>query len=37
MVLVTKASGSLASRNRRNAAAALSSDFHDTIRTGSRG
>jgi len=36
MVLVIKASGSPASRNRRSAATALSSRFHDTIRTGSR-
>jgi len=34
MVLVIKASGSPASRNRRSAATALSSRFHDTIRTG---
>lgn len=36
MVLVTKASGSPASRNRRSAATALSSRFHDTIRMGRR-
>ena len=36
MVLVTKAGGSPASRNRRSAAIAPSSRFHDTIRTGSR-
>ena len=37
MVLVTQASGSPASRNRRSAAIAPSSRFHDTIRTGSQG
>ena len=34
IVLVTKASGGPASRNRRSAATALSSRFHDTIKTG---
>ena len=34
MVWVIKASGSPASRNRRSAATALSSRFHDTIKTG---